>query len=301
MRDGHVDGVDERLQAENLRSRDSSRRHAAVVEARGPREAARRADRCPVARHAGRFAGPAATAVPRGSRCQNDTTTRRPGGVARRARTKSWRRKSHGVLSSAMTPIRPAVSSSTSSSVGIPSSRSSAQRPTPQRAADVGQPVEREIVEDDEPAVARRLDVELDEVGSHFDRALERRQRVLLLVVGRAPMGDHPHQAITVRGATLAASRHATAPLPRRQSTGSYRWPRRRIGLEFLDVAPDSPLRARPARRHQGRSRRRRPPPRRTLSSSRPGTASRKPFAVAPPSARSTPAPIGRTSMTSAT
>ena len=53
-------------------------------------------------------------------------------------------------------------------------------------------------------------------------------------------MGDHPHQAITVRGATLAASRHATAPLPRALIAGSYRCAAPQQRLELLDVAPDT-------------------------------------------------------------
>ena len=47
-------------------------------------------------------------------------------------------------------------------------------------------------MEDDEHAVRRRLDVELDEVRAELDRPLERGQRVLALLGGRAAMRDDP-------------------------------------------------------------------------------------------------------------
>ena len=53
--------------------------------------------------------------------------------------------------------------------------------PPAERAAERRQAVEVEVVEDDELAVRRDLDVELDEVRAELDRPLERRQRVLAL------------------------------------------------------------------------------------------------------------------------
>ena len=67
------------------------------------------------------------------------------------------------------------------------------QRACPERPAGGGEPVEPEVVEDDEPAVARGLDVELDVVGADLDRALERGEGVLELVVRRAAVGDDDH------------------------------------------------------------------------------------------------------------
>ena len=78
-----------------------------------------------------------------------------------------------------MTPIRPRVSSTTSSSVGIPCSRSSAsvRRRSGPRSG-VSRSRSRSWKTTSAPS-ARGLDVELDEVGAELDRPLERRQRVL--------------------------------------------------------------------------------------------------------------------------
>ena len=145
--------------------------------------------------------------------------------------TMSWRRKSHGLLISAITPIRPAASSSTSSSVGMSCSRSSASGLVRNGPRSGSEPVEREVVEDDERAVARGLHVELDVVGAELDRTLERGQRVLLLLRGRAPVGDDQRHGRSVtrraRAATLAhlalhprrAERRARTALPAASAT----------------------------------------------------------------------------------
>ena len=64
----------------------------------------------------------------------------------------------------------------------MPTSRSSASGAAPKRPGERRQPVELEVVEDHGLTVGGHLDVELDVVGADRDRALERRQRVLLLV-----------------------------------------------------------------------------------------------------------------------
>ena len=185
----------------------------------------------------------------------------------------SWRRKSHGLLSSTITPIRRRVSSSTSSSVGIPSSRSSASgRARSGPRADV-EPVELEIVEDDEAPVARRLNVELDVVGTELDRPLERGQGVLLLLRRRAPVRDHPSHGRTVarRNACRHSSRFRSLRdaggglVPRAPAGSARRPPRRRAKL------PPRAPRARPPR---APSHPRPPPPRRGSRSGRPGIAS---------------------------
>ena len=85
------------------------------------------------------------------------------------------------------------------------------ERAPTERARRRRQAVELEIVEDDEPSVARCLDVELHIVRPHADRALERRERVLGLVEGRAAVRDHDHpsrrwtRATSIRGTSSSA------------------------------------------------------------------------------------------------
>jgi hypothetical protein len=52
-------------------------------------------------------------------------------------------------------------------------------------------------VDDDEPAVLRGMDVQLDVVGADLDRPLERRQGVLRLVPARPSVRDHERSHLT--------------------------------------------------------------------------------------------------------
>ena len=138
--------------------------------------------------------------------------------------TTSWRRYRPGVFSSTMTPIRPRIRSSASSSVGY--CRRGARR----------------LVRDDEPAVRVGVDVELDVVGADLDRALERGQRVLGQLGRGAAVRYDKHRSISVavdavdelvrvaavaRARACRASRSRAARRPSRRRC-PLRCPRRR-------------------------------------------------------------------------
>ena len=108
-----VDRVDERLQTEPAGLARPRARDAGVVEADRPGEARGGAGSTSRSRRAARCAATAAVVASRGSRgARTRPRPRRGPSSSHRPPTMSWRRKSHGLFSSAMTPIRPAVSSS---------------------------------------------------------------------------------------------------------------------------------------------------------------------------------------------
>ena len=129
--------------------------------------------------------------------------------------------------------------------------RTAAKRPAERR-----QPVEVEIVEDDEGAVGRGLHVELDEVGPQLDRPLERRERVLALVGGGAAMGDHPRHPTSDRTSSRsiastmpsAAASRSSGSVPR---TAMQRSPAPRAESTPASVSSNATDVLRPRGRHR--------------------------------------------------
>src|SRR6185312_3524014 len=110
----------------------------------------------------------------------------------------------------------------------------------PEWAAERREPVEIDVVEDDEGAVGRDLDVELDEVRADGDRPVECREGVLPLLRRRAAVGDDPrHPTSDWTSSTSIASTMPSAAASR--SSGCVpRTARQRRPAARADATPAS-------------------------------------------------------------